>query len=703
MELLSPAGNYEAFLGAVNAGCDAVYLGGSRFGARAYADNFTDEEIISAIRYAHIFGVKVYLTVNTLIKEKEWKDLISYLKPFCNAGLDGCIVQDIGLISVFSEFFPDTECHVSTQGHVTGRFSARFYKSFGISRVVLARELSLNEIAEVKTGEDTEVEAFVHGAMCYGYSGNCLFSSCLGGRSGNRGRCAGPCRLEYTVLSGGKESRTGYFLSMKDQCAIELIPELCDKGIDSLKIEGRMKKPEYTAFVTSLYRKYIDSYYNDPSGFCVSPSDIEDLKHMYLRSEYGQGYYHREKGREMISVDSPAYNGNDDLLMKFTKEKYLDRNRKREISIYCYERTGENLLLTITSDDISVTVTGPAVEASVNRATTSADMGKQFSRLGDTPFTAADITVDGDDRGFIPVSGLNAIRRDAVELLTEEILKSYESRKTRRIDDIPEFRLNRDLKFEQMPIVSVTSAEQLKEAGRCPGSFYLAIPLGLAESPEAGDITGPKLLEFPLIMRDRDEESFERSLERSFSEGFLGVYVHNTEELGFILSLDYKGAVILGPEIYAWNRAAVKALSRFSHGLTAPLELTGAELMDLPGDMYVFVYGRFPLMNSANCIERTAFSCKKKEGSAFIGLRDRKGIDFPVRRDCDHCFNTIYNSVPTSLHREVNAGKINRSLMLISFTDEDAGQVRRILRAFLKGEDMPEGDYTRGYRQRGVE
>ena len=259
MELLSPAGNYNAFIGALNAGCDAVYLGGSRFGARAYADNFSDEEIIKAIKLAHINNVKVYLTVNTLIKEREYSDVIDYLRPLYEAGLDGCIVQDLGLIVRFKEFFPDMECHVSTQGFATGIESVKFYKSLGASRVVLARELSLDEIKKIKASVDVELETFIHGAMCYSYSGECLFSSCLGGRSGNRGRCAGPCRLPYKMLDD-KSGTDKYLLSMKDQCTIDIIPELINAGIDSLKIEGRMKKPEYSAFVTSVYRKYIDLF-----------------------------------------------------------------------------------------------------------------------------------------------------------------------------------------------------------------------------------------------------------------------------------------------------------------------------------------------------------------------------------------------------------------------------------------------------------
>lgn len=244
VELLAPAGNPEGFYGAIHAGADAVYLGGERFGARAYADNFTAEEIIACIRYAHIWGRRVYLTVNTLVKETEFEELFPYLQPLYKAGLDGVIVQDIGVFCFIRDHFPGLELHVSTQMTLTGTYGAELLKEMGAVRIVPARELSLSEIRELKTATGLQVETFIHGAMCYCYSGQCLFSSILGGRSGNRGRCAQPCRLPFQVEHEGKTSAVCYPLSLKDMCTIEHIPELLDAGIDSFKIEGRMKKPE---------------------------------------------------------------------------------------------------------------------------------------------------------------------------------------------------------------------------------------------------------------------------------------------------------------------------------------------------------------------------------------------------------------------------------------------------------------------------
>ena len=261
VELLAPAGNAEAFYGAIHAGADAIYLGGSRFGARAYAENFSEEELVACIRYAHLFQRKVYLTVNTLVKESEFSGLYEYVLPYYRAGLDGVIIQDMGVFAYLREHFPGMELHGSTQMTITGEYGAAFLKEQGACRVVPARELSLAEIRRIKEVTGLEIECFIHGAMCYCYSGQCLFSSILGGRSGNRGRCAQPCRLPYTT---GKHPKECYPLSLKDMCTIEYIPELLEAGIDSFKIEGRMKTALYVATVARTYRKAIDDYFTDP-------------------------------------------------------------------------------------------------------------------------------------------------------------------------------------------------------------------------------------------------------------------------------------------------------------------------------------------------------------------------------------------------------------------------------------------------------
>lgn len=272
-EILAPAGSYESFRAAILAGADAVYAGGPRFGARAYAKNFSKEQMLAAIDEAHLHGRKFYLTVNTLLKEPEMAELFAYLEPFYNGGLDAVIVQDLGVFSFVRRWFPDMEIHVSTQMTVTGSEGAAFLKERGATRVVPARELSLEEVRRMKKETGMEIECFVHGALCYCYSGQCLMSSLIGGRSGNRGQCAQPCRLPY-----GANGEKRYLLSPKDICTLDLIPDLIDAGIDSFKLEGRMKRPEYVAGVTGMYRKYTDLYLErGRAGYRVDETDPETV------------------------------------------------------------------------------------------------------------------------------------------------------------------------------------------------------------------------------------------------------------------------------------------------------------------------------------------------------------------------------------------------------------------------------------------
>jgi putative protease len=420
-ELLSPAGNYEGFLACIKAGADAVYLGGRKYGARAFADNFSDEEILRAIKYAHLFDVKVYLTVNTLIKEREFEDCIEYLKPFADAGIDAFIVQDLGLMQAVKKNFPNIDLHVSTQAFCESAYSFELFKELGASRIVPARELSLEEIKEIKKSSDLEIETFIHGAMCYSYSGQCLFSSTLGGRSGNRGRCAGPCRQPYTPFFDGKTYSEQYILSMKDQCTVQILDKLIEAGIDSFKIEGRMKSAEYTAFVTSIYRKYIDRYFADKDNYSVDKKDIEKLNTVFIRTKIGTGYYLTHSSKDMITIDNPAYASKDDHLIKEIKEKYIDNPKKAPISGYCYIKVGEPMMLSLTYKDKSITAMGPIAEKSIKSATTEESVNKQLSKLGDTPFVFENLTIDSDSDAFVPVSVINDLRRRAAEELLNEL------------------------------------------------------------------------------------------------------------------------------------------------------------------------------------------------------------------------------------------------------------------------------------------
>lgn len=308
VEILSPAGSYESLMAAIAAGADAVYIGGTKFGARAYADNLDEDTMLKVIDYVHLHGRKIYLTVNTLLKEQELqRELYEYLLPYYRCGIDAVIVQDMGVLKFVKEHFPDLPIHASTQMTITDVLGAKFLEKQGVERIVTSREMHLDEIREISENTDVEIESFVHGALCYCYSGQCLYSSMIGGRSGNRGQCAQPCRLPYKVQG---EKQAQYILSLKDICTLEYIPELIEAGIFSFKIEGRMKKPEYVALVTAMYRKYVDMYLEKgKSAFRVVPKDKERLMDLYNRGGSHGGYYHTQNGREMISLERPNHAG----------------------------------------------------------------------------------------------------------------------------------------------------------------------------------------------------------------------------------------------------------------------------------------------------------------------------------------------------------------------------------------------------------
>lgn len=307
VELLAPAGSYENFKAAISAGADAVYLGGNLFSARAYANNFDENNLIKAIDYAHLHNSAVYMTVNTLLKEKELESLVGYMVPYYESGLDGVIVQDLGVVSVLRECFPDMPVHASTQMSVSGVEGAKHLQSLGLTRVVPARELSLPEIKAIYDATGMEIESFIHGALCYCYSGQCLLSSLIGGRSGNRGRCAQPCRLAYNNSIDGKEK---YILSPKDMATVKILPELIENGVYSMKIEGRMKSAEYTAGVVSIYRKYIDMYLEKgKQGYNVTEKDMLALMDLYNRGGFNKGYYQVHNGPEMMSTNRPNHAG----------------------------------------------------------------------------------------------------------------------------------------------------------------------------------------------------------------------------------------------------------------------------------------------------------------------------------------------------------------------------------------------------------
>lgn len=741
VELLAPAGNYEAFLGAVNAGADAVYLGGERFGARAYADNFTTDEICRAIHVAHFMGRKIYLTVNTLLKDEELEELAEYLRPFYEAGLDGVIVQDIGVLCHIRDVFPGLGLHASTQMTLTGPGGCTFLKEQGVERVVPARELSLQEIRQIKTQTGLEVECFIHGAMCYCYSGQCLFSSVLGGRSGNRGRCAQPCRLPYQIREGRTEfPDVEYPLSLKDMCTISYIPELIEAGIDSFKIEGRMKRAEYAAGVTALYRKYIDLYEREGKrGYKVAAADLEKLKSLYIRSEIQTGYYERHNGREMITLHKPSYAGSSDKVLAQIRETYLKEPDKAEVRMKVCLEEGKTAVLQITGERADITVWGAVVEKAQKAPLREEDVRKRFSRTGNSCVAVSECKILMPEDVFLPVKALNELRREGIEEYERQhilrqgmsIGRKYKNEKptksvkgTEAVGSLfPE--LSSD-KRAASPMsvrengsdvdILVSTYEQLTEAVQhvCR-RIYIEGDLYLTQHEQvAGCMMSHEEPEYyialPPILRGSDSAYMEQitkhlSERDSLIKGFL---VRNYEEIDYIRKLTAPYAVIPDAGLYCFNTESIRFWAHYGKEYTLPYELNrkeAGELIRRGGHLgmraAMIVYGRIPMMITANCIRKTAGQCGgQKDSVRNMSIKDRYGVTFPVEINCMHCYNIIYNSVPYSLHLQERAvRKAGADVRRYDFTTETADECR----AVLEGAEFPFESYTTGHLKRGVE
>lgn len=745
----------------MHAGADAVYLGGRSFGARAYAENFSGEELLHCIHYAHVWGRKVYLTVNTLVKEAEFDDLYEYLRKPCEQGLDGVIIQDIGVLSFIKQYFPELELHVSTQMAITGAPGARLLKQMGAVRIVPARELSLTEIKKLKEESGLEVECFIHGAMCYSYSGQCLFSSLLGGRSGNRGRCAQPCRLMYQVREGEHTGSACYPLSLKDLCTLEILPRLLDAGIDSLKIEGRMKSPEYTAGVTAIYRRRIDEYYRGSRQIPVK-EDLRKLSALYLRSGRQDGYYFRHNGREMITMSSPSYNGSDKEQIAHIREAYLDTRPKLPLTGKAVFRVGEPARLILSWGSVHAEVSGHEVQAACKQPISAENIEKQMGRLGDTCFCLDSFTTECDADGFYSLKDMNELRREAVQKLEEAIVRQNGFRERRELpaqsygelretegrnqeersreyrnpeDENPEDG-NQNPKEEGTSqtglrggfCVSVKTREQLEAVSEwrrlreesAIGRIYIESDL-LGENKEfvlkqcrMVKNVCECIIALPYILRAGDEEWLERIYRDTLAgqDLFSGFLVRNMEALSFLQEKAYRGGIYTDAGLYLWNHYAIDCIGNLIKGFCMPLELRAAEkrkLLPYASHYSVeqIVYGRLPMMITANCAARSTSGCRK--GSAgentVLYLRDRCRKEFPVQLSCRNCMNIIYNSVPLSLHgQRERLGK--SSLLRLDFTVETGRETRKILEFFemgKKGDAAPYTEFTTGHEKRGVE
>lgn len=699
-ELLAPAGNLEILKGVIESGADAVYVGGSMFGARAYANNFTEEELLEAIDFAHLRGVKVYLTVNTLIKNSEFSKLYDYLLVYYKRGLDAVIVQDIGVVKAIHEYFPSMEIHTSTQMTVTGADGVRFLSQFGVTRVVMAREVSLAEMKRIHEETGMELEAFVHGALCYSYSGQCLFSSILGGRSGNRGRCAQPCRLPYTV-EGKKDE---FILSLKDMCGIKALDKLHDAGVYSLKIEGRMKQLEYACGVVKYYRSYIDSM--KP----VSDADYDRIKALGNRCGFTDRYYFDHNGSDMVTYVKPNFVSN---AAEPSPEK-----RKLSIEGELVLREGEPGSLTVKRGDVTYKASIEPVSAALKAPLDKKAAIDRINKTGDTDFEFSHIKAQIGENVFVPNGALNKLRRDAISGLCDKLLKKYYRNDARYADmsgltALPEHVVKSDAAHDEAvndytTICSCMTRAQLDTliSYDCFDVFYLDFDMydrktliqQFADDVKSLTKRNKKVyLMLPTIFRADSSDYFVSIAKELDKVSFEGFVVKNYEELYLTENLFTGKKVILDHNMYTFNDVSKSAF--FEHGVsgdTVPLELNSREIMHRNNiGSQMIVYGYYPLMTTANCVHKNTKGCDKKQ--KLIYLKDRYNKSFAVCNNCKECYNTIYNSLPTMLTK--NIGKLKEAgirSFRYSFTIETPKQIKAVM-------DDKVAEYTNGHYKRGVE
>ena len=684
----------------IESGADAVYVGGSMFGARAYANNFTEEELLEAIDFAHLRGVKVYLTVNTLIKNSEFSKLYDYLLPYYKRGLDAVIVQDLGVVKAIHEYFPSMEIHTSTQMTVTGADGVRFLSQFGVTRVVMAREVSLAEMKRIHEETGMELEAFVHGALCYSYSGQCLFSSILGGRSGNRGRCAQPCRLPYTV-EGKKDE---YILSLKDMCGIKALDKLHDAGVYSLKIEGRMKQLEYACGVVKYYRSYIDSM--KP----VTDADYDRIKALGNRCGFTDRYYFDHNGSDMVTYVKPNFVSN---AAEPSPEK-----RKLSIEGELVLREGEPGSLTVKRGDVTYKASIEPVSAALKAPLDKKAAIDRINKTGDTDFEFSHIKAQIGENVFVPNGAINKLRRDAISGLCDKLLKKYYRDDARyadmsRLTALPEHVVKSDAAHDEAindytTICSCMTRAQLDTliGYECFDEFYLDFDMydrktliqQFADDVKSLTKQNKKVyLMLPTIFRADSSDYFVSIAKELDKVSFEGFVVKNYEELYLTENLFTGKKVILDHNMYTFNDVSKSAF--FEHGVsgdTVPLELNSREIMHRNNiGSQMIVYGYYPLMTTANCVHKNTKGCDKKQ--KLIYLKDRYNKSFAVCNNCKECYNTIYNSLPTMLTKNISKLKeAGIRSFRYSFTIETPKQIKAVM-------DDKVAEYTNGHYKRGVE
>lgn len=665
-ELLAPAGSFDALCAAIEGGADAVYMGGVAFNARINAKNFTPDEMRRAIALAHTYGVKVYIAANTLIYDREKESFIRAAEDAYLAGADALILADLGCASLIKQRVP-IELHASTQmsGHSVA--ASRELARLGFSRMVCAREMSCEDLRAFTRLSKIEAEVFVHGALCVCHSGQCLFSSLVGQRSGNRGECAQPCRLPYKTGRG-----EGYPLSLKDLSLAEHIPELCDMGVASFKIEGRMKSPEYVRDVTRIWRRLIDE------RRAASRDEMRELAEIFSRQGFTDGYFVGKIDRKMLGVRKEENKENSRNLQKFEKIE-----RKIPVKMEFSMCAGEPAALKIScaSRGVSAEVRGDIPEVAHTRPLDADSVRKSLSKLGATSFCAENIDVDIKGELILPISSLNALRRAAVEALEARLIENYSARSENDFKPIEE---KQDIVSDKT-VTSAFFAEPASATDTAREYFdIIYLPLEKYDGSTNG-------ISMPAVVFDSEMGEVERMLDSARELGSKHILVQNIAQ--FELAKKYGFEIHASMRLNACNSDTVHELLRLGarEVLLSP-ELTLAQLRDMPRGATVCAYGRIPLMITEKCVSKEIADCRACEAGR-VELVDRRSVRFPVLKAFGHR-SEIYNSVPIYMaDRMSDLPRGDRMGRHFIFSVESAAEVDRVIYAYEK--KMPPTDSTK--------
>ena len=695
-ELLSPAGDLQIFKAVIDAGADAVYFGGDMFSARSFAKNLSKEDAAEAIRYAHIRGKKAYLAVNTILKNTEVeKNLYNYILPYAKNGLDAVIVADMGVWDMIKYHFPSVEIHASTQMTLANSYGANWMYENGATRVVLARELSLKEISKIHNEcPQVQIEAFCHGALCVCYSGQCLMSSLIGKRSGNRGSCAQPCRLNYELLdeSLNKIHTNGqYLLSPKDFCTIEYLDKMISAGVYSFKIEGRMKSLKYAAGVTAIYRKYLDLATTFDKKYQVEEKDISKLYSLGNRSGFTSSYLFEHNDKDMITYSSSNHSSTD------VEDEIINKSTVK-LNALLEAKIGKPITLTIDN----YTIEGPIVEKAKNNPTPSADIVDKINQTGDTDFSFKNIDVVLDNNAFVPASVVKKLRRELLSIISDNLLNTDSSVEINQYtkSDIVKDTINPVFTNSERPYLLATVSTKTQYDIAKNSDYVDAIAYDVTKDFAHGNSDKTIIGIMPIVIR----KDFD-----FLPSDFNYIIACSFDALDLLEQKGYpRSHIILDSRIYTYSDRAISYFTNQGYIYnTVPYELNLKEIEQRDNShSFMPLYGYIPLMVTANCQNKNNRNCNHSNDNLF--LKDRLNNNFRVKCNCDNCYNIIYNCKPYYGFSERDSlQKSNIMAYRIDFTCEDEDTINKVLDSYVssfinKNDFEVDNSMTKGHLKRGV-